>query len=226
MAIKFQAEDTKCIIIFKWKTMSTPVDLFPLPSLSSSETASEGCMTVKQLYKIAMQATVSVASSLAHVYSLSIRSDGATSCSNDFGPHVSDILQQIHQPSYETILRMAQEVMLPWTCFFSSDPLATEDNIQDSLTYTKRAFRLLFDVASQIDKCIAQSPTRKTSLTPANSLRLRKHAILVYLLDNRNTRTISQCTSCCKETSLGRCMYICLQSECCVSTVSVPTRVL
>jgi len=210
---KVQVEDSDTIVTFKWKTTRTSADLFPLPSLSASSKASGGSMTVKQVYKIAMQATLSVANALAHMYTIQIRKNGKVSSISDFGSYTCDILQQTTQPSYKVILRMAQEVIIPWTCFFSSSTLATKENIEDSLTYAKRIFRLLFDMASQIDKCVSQSSSRKDTLSPSDSLRLRKHAILAHLLSSKEVKLSRKAQTTVKEHHWeAACTYACKAS--------------
>lgn len=207
---KVQMEDNKSVLAFKWKASRTPSDLFPLLTLSSSGKASGGAMAVKQVYKIAMQAALSVANALAHVYTIQIRKSGKVSCVNDFGSYTGEIIRQT--TSYETILRLAQEVTIPWTCFFSNE-LATKENVEDSLTYAKRVFRLLFDVASQIDKCISQSSSRKDELSAADSLRLRKQAILAYMLSTKDTKPSRKSHSAVKDQHWeSACAYACKAS--------------
>ena len=77
------------------------------------------------------------------------------------------------------MIRLAQNVTIPWTCALSCNELATRENIQDGLTFAKRMFRLLFEVASQMDKSSKMN-------TAADSLLLRKHAILTFLLSSKD----------------------------------------
>ena len=204
----YKVQGDKELVTFKWKT--SKANLFPVPSLSSSSKGSGGAMTVNQVYKIAMQATLSVSSALAHIYSIRLRKGGNVSCINDFGPYTSEIIQQT--ASYETILRIVQEVTIPWTCFLSNE-VAPDELIEDSLAYAKRVFRLLFDTASQIDKCVSQSPSRKDMLSPADSLLLRKQAILAYLLTNNEAKLSRKTCSAVKQYHWeGACLYACKAS--------------
>lgn len=178
---RIQVANGKSVVTFKWKTS---LDLFPVPSISSSSKASSagGTMALEQVYKVGMQATLSVSNALAHLYTLQLKINNiASGRVGDFGPYTFELVQQ--SASYETIVKMTSQVTSRWTCFFSSEEMATRQNIlQDSLTYAKRAFRLLFDVASQMDKC---------NVSPQDSLLLRKHAILAFLL-GKDTSTLSQ----------------------------------
>lgn len=205
---KLQVENSKSIIGFKWKVVNN--DLFPVPSLSSS-TKAAGTMPVKQIYKIAMQATLSVGNALAHLHSIEIRSNDSVATSSDFGPYTAELIEQ--SASYETILRMSQEVVLPWTTFFCSNELATSENIQDSLSHAKRVFRLLFDVASQIDKCISQPTSSRKDvhkLSPVDSLLLRKYAIIAFLLTSKDTELSQQSLDALQEHHLeAACTYAC-----------------
>lgn len=176
--------DGKTILSFKWKMSKTPSDMFPLPILSSGNSVRIGIMAVKQVYKIAMQATYSTESALAHVYIGQIRKKSTvTSIANEFGPFTTELVQ--HTTSYDKIIQFAQEVIIPWTCTLSSQELATKDNMEDSLAYAKRMFRLLFDVASRIDRCILTS-SKSDSVSPADSLILRKQAIMTFLLSSKD----------------------------------------
>lgn len=172
---KVQTDDKKNTLTFTWKSSH----LFPIPRLSLNSSTGVGNMTMKQVFKIVMQATYSTTTAVSHAYTTSqSRQSISDSCIiTDFGSYTSDLLQQTS--SYETMIRLAQNVTISWTCAPSCKELATRENIQDCLTFAKRMFRLLFDVASQMDKSSNMN-------SAADSLLLRKHAILTFLLSDKD----------------------------------------
>lgn len=169
-----QTDEKENLVIFKWK----PSHLFPLPRLSLNSGAGAGTMTMKQVFKIAMQATYSTTTAVSHAYTSQLCQNVSDSLiTNDFGSYTNEIMQQLS--SYDTMICLAQNVTIPWTCVLSCNELVTRETIQESLTFAKRMFRLLFEVASQMDKSSKMN-------TAADSLLLRQHAILTFLFSSKD----------------------------------------
>jgi hypothetical protein len=189
-------------ICFKWTKSQS--DLFPIPSLADGK-ASGSTIKVNQIFKIALQAAISVANSLVQVHKFHIHKTVNVSSVSDFGSYTLEILKQTFA-GHETISRIVQEVIVPWSCFLSSSNLETTENVDDCLTYSKRSFRLLFDVASQIDKSAVKSSAGKI-------LDLRKQAILAFLLSSPHAKISLKMQRAVKENHLeGACTYACKAS--------------
>ena len=184
--IDLEGNKSKSCIAFGWKASSTPSDLFPVPLVKTGKGASGG-MSVKQIFKIATQAAISVANALSHLYTSMLRKEKDSLFICDFGSYTSDVMGQTLDKSlkgYTTLTRLIQDVVVPWTCFLSSRDMATVENIEESLIYSKKGFRLLFYAASHIEKFFDKSTSENSNLSPADSLVLRKQAILTFLLGN------------------------------------------
>ena len=199
---KYKLQDTKLVsnIRFEWKMSSN--SLFPIPAFEEGESGST--MTVKQVFKIALQAAFSVANSLTKVYTFHIKKTSGVTSVGDFGSYTFEILQQtLKKTGHEMVSRIVQEVTVPWSCFLSSNELATTENVEDSLTYSRRGFRILFDVASHYDKSIEES-----TLLSVCCLELRKQAILAFLLSSPHAKMSHKLQSAVKKYHWeGACTY-------------------
>jgi hypothetical protein len=101
---KLQETKTAPYIRFSWKMSWS--NLFPNPTFAEGK-GSGTTMTVKQVFKIALQAAISVANSLAQLYTFHIKNTSDVAYVGDFGSYTLEILQQtLKKMGHETVSRI------------------------------------------------------------------------------------------------------------------------
>ena len=145
------------------------INFFPVPTLS--KTKPTGSLTLEQILKIGIQASLEVGSLLSAISCESIKaSSKPTKALNEFGDYVSVVLQNSYTSPFEYCQYLIYEIVTPWISFASSSR-----SPEDLVAFSKSSLRLLWDAASRVDKSLLEDKLQR-------SLTLRKHAILGLVL--------------------------------------------
>jgi hypothetical protein len=145
------------------------INFFPVPTLRKTKVI--GSLTLEQILKIGIQASLEVGSLLSAISCESIKgSSKPMKAPNDFGDYVSVVLQSSHTSPFEYSQYLVNEIVTPWISFSSAS-----DSPEDLFAFSKSSLRLLWDAASRVDKSLLEHKLER-------SLTLRKYAILGLVL--------------------------------------------